>query len=71
MTEQTNIAPATKVLRAFRSGDVVFIETDEHHTASAVAKMQECLHESLADTGVRVVLLAKGMRLAAREEVPA
>lgn len=57
-----------KILRAFRAGDLVFIESDKRFSAQQLNEMMENLSAALKDTGVRVVLLHEGMRVAAAEE---
>ncbi len=57
------------ILRAFAHGDVVIIETDNHYSDEQMKNIKAALSEGAH--GVKFVLLAPGMRVAAREEKPA
>lgn len=57
-----------KILRAFRPGDVVFIEIPAALTNEAYCRYAEHLKSALDGTGVRVVLLTEGIRVTAAEE---
>jgi hypothetical protein len=58
----------TKILRAFRPGDVVFIEIPAALTKEAYRDYAEHLKTALDGTGVRAVILTEGIRVAAAEE---
>lgn len=58
----------TKILRAFRPGDVVFIEISCALTRDAYERYADHLKSALDGTGVRAVLLTEGIRVAAAEE---
>jgi predicted ATP-grasp superfamily ATP-dependent carboligase len=62
------VADVVKILRAFSAGDVVFIESTKRLPDQHLDEMLDSLNAALKDTGVRVVLLAEGMRVAAAEE---
>jgi hypothetical protein len=57
-----------KILRAFRPGDVVFIEVPGSLSCEAHARYSEHLSAGLEGTGVKVVILTEGSRVAAAEE---
>ena len=57
-----------KVLRAFSPGDVVFIEPDHDLSREQLERVKAALDCSFETTGVRIVILPHGMRIAAREE---
>lgn len=59
-----------KILRAFRPGDVVFIEIPCALTNDAYQRYVEHLKSALDGTGVRAVILTEGIRVAAAEEYP-
>lgn len=57
-----------KILRAFRPGDVVFLEVPGSLSAAAAAAMREMLDHHLNGTDIRVIILGDGIRVAGREE---
>lgn len=57
-----------KILRAFRPGDVVFIEIPSALTADAYERYATHLNGVLDGTGVKAVILTEGIRVAAAEE---
>lgn len=69
MSDQT--PTSVKLMRAFQPGDVVFIETDKTYSADQTKNVQKFFHNVLGETGVKIIILQPGMRIAAREEVPA
>lgn len=58
-----------KILRAFQPGDVVFVECALTMTRQTREAVKAGMDEALKGTGVRVVILEGGLKLAAREEV--
>lgn len=58
----------TKILRAFRPGDLVFIEIPAALTNEAYQRYAEHLRSALDGTGVRAVILTEGIRVTAAEE---
>lgn len=57
-----------KILRAFRPGDVVFIEIPGMLSHDAYTRYAEHLKSVLDESGVKVVILCDGARVAAAEE---
>lgn len=57
-----------KILRAFRPGDVVFIEIPCALTNEAYKKYADHLAGALEGTGVKAIVLTDGIRVAAAEE---
>lgn len=57
-----------KILRAFRPGDVVFLETDHVISAEAADRCKVNINKALEGTGICAVLLGGGLRIAAAEE---
>jgi hypothetical protein len=58
----------SKILRAFRPGDLVFIEIPAALTNEAYQRYSEHLRSALDRTGVRAVILTEGIRVTAAEE---
>ena len=58
----------TKILRAFRPGDVVFIEIPCALTREAYERYADHLKGALDGSGVKAVILTEGIRVAAAEE---
>jgi hypothetical protein len=67
MTNEIKV-DAVKILRAFKSGDVVFLECGGHISAESYKRFMDQIGALLEGTGVRVVLLGDGIRVAAAEE---
>lgn len=63
------LGPIT-VVRAFRPGDVVFIETNQHYPQTALEAMLKQFKTVSDAIGIRVVLLDCGMKVAAASEAP-
>lgn len=63
------LGPVT-VVRAFRPGDVVFIETNQYYPQTALEAMRKQFKAVSDAIGVRVVLLDCGMKVAAASEAP-
>ena len=59
-----------KILRAFRPGDVVFIEIPCALTRDAYERYADHLKGALDGTGVKAVILTDGIRVVAAEEYP-
>lgn len=57
-----------RVLRGFRSGDVVFIECERNFPAGTCQRIQGEIEGRAR--GIRAVILPSGMRVASRETVP-
>lgn len=53
-----------KILRAFKPGDIVVVECAAAVSAETSQRIKDAFH----DTGLRVMILDRGMRLAAAEE---
>lgn len=58
-----------KILRAFRPGDVVFIESDRVLSMEAMENLRKNIDTYLKDTGIKIVVLGGNLRIAAREEI--
>lgn len=58
--------PQPKILRAFRPGDIVFLECDRILTEQAMQHLNAEFKRLVPD--VKVVILTRGIRVAAREE---
>lgn len=56
------------ILRAFKPGDVLVLETDRMYTLEQRNAMREQLKTITDDAGVKIILLDAGMKVAAREE---
>lgn len=56
------------ILRAFKPGDVIVIETDRNYSNEQLARARERLREFIDETGVKIILLDSGMRVVTREE---
>ena len=74
MTDEDRQTPITlgpvTVVRAFRPGDVVFIETSQYYpdeTLKMLHKQADLLSERY---GVKIVLLGCGMKVASAGEAP-
>lgn len=59
---------AVSVVRAFRPGDVVFIETSEHYPFAVVETIRKQLELVSERFGVKVILLHPGLKVAAATE---
>jgi hypothetical protein len=57
-----------KILRAFRPGDVVFLQTDWPISDETAQRIKAAAESSLEGTGVKVVVLGHGLNVAAAEE---
>lgn len=58
-----------KVIKAFQPGDTVFIELAHPVSADAIDRIRREFDAIVAPMGINIVVLAHGMRIAAREEV--
>jgi rRNA-processing protein FCF1 len=56
------------ILRAFKPGDVIVLETDRTYSRDQLITTRQRLKELIDDTGVKVILLDAGMRVVARDE---
>lgn len=66
MTEQTDLPP--KIVRAFKPGDIVFIETSTPMTDKQMRHVTAQFKKMLPE--LKVVVLKAGLRLAAQELPP-
>lgn len=64
--EPTEVRP--KILRAFKPGDIVFLECPRPLTADQLTHIHAQFKKLVPD--VRIVVLPHGLKVAAREEVP-
>lgn len=68
MADETIPLERVSIVRAFRPGDVVFIEVDRVMRVEEQRSIAEILRAATESTGVKVIVLAHGMRIAGREE---
>jgi hypothetical protein len=69
MPKEKPADPMYRVLRGFRSGDVVFVENEKSVPREARVRLDEWLDAHAK--GLRVVILNPGQRVVAREDAPA
>jgi hypothetical protein len=58
------------IVRAFKAGDVVFVETDHYYSMEQMRAFKQYVEDVVRETGVKMVFLEKGMRITGREETP-
>ena len=56
------------ILRAFKPGDVIILETDRNYSPQQMQATRERLREFLTESDVKIILLDAGMRVVTREE---
>ena len=56
------------ILRAFKPGDVIILETDRNYSPQQMQATRERLREFLTEADVKIILLDAGMRVVTREE---
>jgi hypothetical protein len=56
------------ILRAFKPGDVIVLESERMLSAEQMRVTRERLKEFIDDTGVKIILLDAGMHVVTREE---
>lgn len=58
-----------KILRSFRAGDIVFIEPSEDISMEQMERARSQISPIAIEAGISVIILPKGWRVVAREEV--
>lgn len=56
------------ILRAFKPGDVLVLETDRRYSPTELKDTRERLRALIDESGVKIILLDAGMRVVTREE---
>ena len=59
----------TKVIRAFQPGDTVFVELDRPATMQQMENVRRDMREIIKASGINIIVLDYGMRIAGREEL--